>query len=70
VVIRCVLEGGRPPIPAGVREDVAALIRDCWAQEAADRLPVVGLSAVIQQLVGADTLLTTIVAADTLGGSV
>jgi hypothetical protein len=65
-----VMAGGRPPIPSTVREDVAALIRDCWAQEAADR-PTAGdvvarLNAVIKQLVGADTLLTTTVAADTL----
>jgi hypothetical protein len=73
-VIRCVLEGGRPPIPAGMREGVAALIKDCWAQEAADRPTasqvVMRLNAVIQQLAGADTLLTTTVAADTLEGLV
>lgn len=73
-VIRCVLEGRRPPIPASVRSEVAALISDCWAQEASDR-PTAGavvarVNEVIRQLAAADTLLTTAVAADTLQGLV
>jgi serine/threonine protein kinase len=72
-VVRCVLEGGRPPVPPGMREDVSCLIRDCWAQEAADR-PTAGevvarLTTVIKQLAGADALLTTTVATDTLSGT-
>ncbi len=69
-VISSVLAGGRPAIPPTVRSEVSALIQDCWAQEADDRPPagqvVARLNAIIKQLVGADTLLTTTVAADTL----
>jgi serine/threonine-protein kinase len=69
-VVRSVLGGGRPIMPPSVHSDVAALITDCWAQEAADR-PTAGqvvarLSCIIKQLAAADTLLTTTVAGDTL----
>jgi serine/threonine protein kinase len=69
-VIRCVLEGGRPGIPHSLHSHVAALITDCWAQDA-DARPtasqvVARLNAVIKQLAAADTLLTATVAADTL----
>jgi hypothetical protein len=70
--ISSVMAGGRPVIPSSVNSDVAALIQDCWAQEAGDR-PTAGqvvarLNAVIKQLAAADTLLTTTVADYTLDG--
>ena len=71
-VISSVRSGGRPVIPPSVRADVAALIADCWAQDA-DARPtasqvVTRLNAIIKQLAAVDTLLTTTVAADTLDG--
>jgi serine/threonine protein kinase len=71
-VISSVRAGGRPLIPPSVCSDVAALIKDCWAQEPGDRPAaaqvVAQLNAIIRQMAAADTLLTTAVAADTLEG--
>jgi serine/threonine protein kinase len=71
-VVSTVRSGGRPVIPSSVNSDVAALIADCWAQDA-DARPTAGqvvtrLNAVIKQLTTADTLLTTTVADDTVYG--
>jgi hypothetical protein len=70
-VISSVRSGGRPAIPHSVHSDVAALISDCWAQEAGARPTasqvVTRLNAMIKQLAAASTLMTSTVAGDSLG---
>jgi serine/threonine protein kinase len=64
-VRKLVFTGQRPPIPSDkVPEPVAALIRDCWAQDASQRPSMADaaqrLHAVVQAAFNAETLLTSV----------
>lgn len=37
IYLRVVVKGDRPKIPAGTPEDIAGVMRDCWADAAGER---------------------------------